>query len=261
MAPLRFLLDLLRRPSARHRYGQAALQRIDLHVPPGAGPHPVAILLHGGSWLGGLRYSKLLMRPLAADLTRRGWAAWNVEYRRGATGGWPATFEDVAAAVDLLAEARDPRLDLERVIAVGHSAGGQLALWAAARPRAAPGAPGREPRVRISRVVSLAGVCVMAKPARGEPTGAIGTFLGGGPDEVPERYAEADPIGRVPLGIPTLLVHGEADDTVPVKRSREYAQAARAAGDDVKLVEIPGADHRDPIDPRGACWRAVVEWL
>jgi pimeloyl-ACP methyl ester carboxylesterase len=115
--------------------------------------------------------------------------------------------------------------------------------------------------VRISRVVSLAGVCVMEEPARGEPTGAIGTFLGGGPDEVPERYAQAEPLSRVPLGIPTLLVHGEADDTIPPRRSREYGQAAGAAGDDVELVEIPGADHRDPIDPRGACWAAVVRWL
>jgi acetyl esterase/lipase len=261
VAPLRFLLDLLRLPSARYRYGPAPLQRIDLHLPSDDGPHPVAILLHGGSWLGGLRYSKLLMRPIAADLARRGWAAWNVEYRRGKSGGWPATFDDVAAAVDLLAEKGDPRLDLERVVAIGHSAGGQLALWAAARPTAAPGAPGRDPRVRISRVVSLAGVCVMEVPARGEPTGAIGTFLGGGPDEVPERYAQAEPLSRVPLGIPTLLVHGEADDTIPPKRSREYAQAARAAGDDVKLVEIPGADHRSPIDPRGACWAAVAGWL
>jgi acetyl esterase/lipase len=261
MASLRFLLDLLRRPSARYRYGPAPLQRIDLHLPPGDGPHPVAILIHGGSWLGGLRYSKLLMRPVAADLTRRGWAAWNVEYRRGNTGGWPVTFDDVAAAVDLLAEKNDERLDLERLVAIGHSAGGQLALWVGARPTARAGAPGRDPRVRISRVASLAGVCVMEEPARGEPVGAIGTFLGGGPDEVPDRYAEAEPLSRVPLGIPTLLVHGKADETIPLKRSRQYAQAARAAGDEVELVEIPGADHRDPIDPRGECWAAVVGWL
>lgn len=266
MAFLRFLPDLLRPPAARHRYGPGRSQRVDLHLPPGPGPHPVAILLHGGSWLADARYRKWLMRPLAADLTRRGWAAWNVEYRGvgrgpGRGGGWPQTFEDVAAAVDLLAEVRDDRLDLDRVLVVGHSAGGQLALWAARRPSAAPEAPGGPPRVQVSRAVALAGVLVMGKPARSEPTGAICTFLGGGPDDVPERYAEADPIGRVPLGVPTLLVHGEADDTIPLKRSREYEAAAQAAGDDVKLVAIPGADHRDPIDPRGDCWRAVLEWL
>lgn len=264
MSVLALLPDLLRPPSARHSYGPAASQRLDLHLPAGPGPHPVAVVLHGGSWLADRRYGKWVTRPLAADLARRGWAAANVEYRRvgrGQGGGWPATFHDVAAAIDGLAGLGDGRLDLDRVVTIGHSAGGELALWAAARPRLPAGAPGAGPRVRVARAVSMAGVCVMAKPARSDPGGAIADFLGGGPDEVPERYAQAEPIARVPLGVPTLLVHGDADETIPLKRSREYAEAAREAGDDVELVEIAGADHRAPADPRGAVWRAVLDWL
>jgi acetyl esterase/lipase len=122
----------------------------------------VAVVLHGGYWQA--KYGKLTTRPLSVDLTRRGWAAWNVEYRRlgrGQGGGWPQTFDDVARAIDLLADLGDPRLDLGRVAAVGHSAGGQLALWAGNRPGLPEGAPGASPRVTIGRVVALAPVTRM----------------------------------------------------------------------------------------------------
>src|SRR3954471_19634174 len=125
--------DALARPQ-RHSYGDHRLQSTDLYVPRGEGPHRVVILIHGGSWRA--KYGRWVMRLVAADLVRRGYAVWNVGYRRmgrGEGGGWPATFDDVGAAVDLLAAVGDPRVDLADVVLVGHSAGGQLALWAASR--------------------------------------------------------------------------------------------------------------------------------
>ena len=244
----RVLLDFLARPE-RYRYGSHRWASADLYVPDGPGPFAVVVLLHGGYWRA--KYSKRTLKAAAADLTRRGIAAWNVEYRRvgrGQGGGWPATFEDVAAAIDHLALLDDPRLDLAGgVAAIGHSAGGQLALWAASRADAG---------VRVNRVAAQAAVCNLT--VAGEPAWE---FLGGTPQEVPERYDFADPMRLIPLGVPTLLVHGAEDETVPVKRSREYAAAARAAGDDVTLVEpVPGG-HRIHPDPRSEAWRVAAEWV
>jgi acetyl esterase/lipase len=243
----RVLIDFLKR-AERHRYGAHRCQRADLYLPLGPGPHPVAVVLHGGYWRA--QYSKRVMKGACADLVRRGVAAWNVEYRRigrGQGGGWPTTLEDVAAGIDHLAEVADGRVDLDSVSAVGHSAGGQLALWAASRT---------DPRVRVRRVVAQAAVCHLA--VAGEPAWR---FLGGKPDEVPDRYEAADPMRLLPLGVPTLLVHGAEDETVPVERSREYAEAARAAGDDVELVEpVPGG-HRAHPDPRSVAWRTAAEWI
>jgi acetyl esterase/lipase len=133
------LFDFLKR-GRTHSYGGDRSQVADLHLPRGPGPHPVVVLVHGGSW--GRRYGRIVMRGLAGDLLRGGWAVWNIEYRRiGNGGGWPETFEDVAAAIDLLAAINAP-IDLDRVSLVGHSAGGHLALWAASRPSLPSGAPG-----------------------------------------------------------------------------------------------------------------------
>jgi acetyl esterase/lipase len=244
----RVALDFLSLPE-RHRYASHRWARADLHVPSGPGPFPVAVMLHGGYWRA--RYSKRLMKAASADLARRGVAAWNVEYRRvgrGQGGGYPATFDDVAAAIDHLASLDDPRLSLEGgVTAIGHSAGGQLALWSASR---------EDPAVPVTRVVAQAAVCNVT--AAGEPAWE---FLGGSPDEVPERYDFADPMRLVPLGVPTLLVHGADDETVPVARSRAYAEAARAAGDDVTLVEPEPGGHRVHPDPRTEAWRVAAEWV
>lgn len=254
--------DLLGRPQA-HRYGAHRCQRADLHLPAGPGPHPVAVTIHGGSWVA--RYGKLVMRALAADLARRGWAAWNIEYRRvgrGQGGGWPATLLDVAAAIDHLPDVPAP-LDLERVVVVGHSAGGQLALWAAGRGKLAPGAPGEGPRVSPHAVVSQAGVNDLASSYRECRGGAVLLFLGRSPEQAPERYEVADPIGQVPLEQPVLLVHGVRDATVSIRRSRDYARAAGAAGGHVELVEIEGPQgaHRRHIDPDGHAWSVVTGWL
>lgn len=251
---LRIARSALRRPDTR-RYGPHPRQVADLHVPLGLGPHPVAIVLHGGYWQP--PHGKLIMRPLCHDLVRRGWAAWNIEYRRLGRegGGWPQTFDDVAAAIDQLVDLADPRLDLQRVTAVGHSAGGQLALWAAARSVLPAGAPGAAPRVVPERVLALATVCDLR---RGGNTARL--LLGGSPEEVPERWALADPMRRIPLDVPVALVHGADDETVPVQDSRAYAAAALAAGADVTLIE-PLGGHRDPIDPTSAAWAAGAAWL
>jgi acetyl esterase/lipase len=215
------------------------------------GGHDVAVLIHGGFWRAA--YGLDLMRDLAADLAARGWTTWNLEYRRlGKGGGWPATLEDVAAGVDHLAElvgGGPPR----RVVAVGHSAGGQLAAWAATRER---------PRVRLDAVVVQAGVVDLRLAWELRLSGGVvADFLGAPPDEVPDRCAAASPRERLPLGVPVLLVHGALDDDVPPRMSREFAAAARAAGDTVTLHEVDEEGHMEHVAPRSALWRRVTAWL
>lgn len=249
--------SVLSRPT-HHTYAhEHAVQVADLHLPRGVGPFPVAVLLHGGHWQA--RHGKLTTRPLAVDLTHRGWAAWNVEYRRlgkGQGGGWPATFSDVATAIDHLAALGDARLDLARVVVIGHSAGGQLALWAAARRGLLGAAPGASPRVRVGAVVALAPVTELTRAGR-----AARALLGGSPEHFPERFAQADPIQRLPLGLPTLLVHASDDPTIDVRDSRAYVRAARAAGDDATLVEPATGAHRGLLDPGTKTWKTAAEWL
>lgn len=224
----------------------------------------MAVVLHGGFWK--RRYGGRLNEPLCRDLAARGWAAWNVEYRRvgfRAGGGWPATFADVAAAIDHLAVLeRELPLDLGRVVTIGHSAGGHLALWAAARPGLPAGAPGARPVVPVTHAVAQAGVSDLEEAARLElGGGAVRRLLGGLPAERPEPYALGSPLARLPLGVPQLLVHGEEDDTVPVALSRRYAEAAGAAGDEVDLVTLPGAGHFEHLDPGSEAWKIVTDWL
>ena len=254
---LRIARTALRNPATRHRYGEHPRQVADLHRPAGRGPFPVVVVLHGGYWQP--PYTKLIMRPLCVDLARRGYAAFNVEYRRLGRegGGWPQTFDDVAAAIDHLADGglRGAGLDVARVTLLGHSAGGQLALWAAGRPELPAGAPGAAPRVSASRVLALAPVCDLEGAGR-----AACALLGGLPSEVPERWRQADPMRRIPLGVPVGLVHALGDETVSVQRSREYVTAARAAGAEVTLTETTGG-HRAPIDPVTRAWKAAAQWL
>jgi acetyl esterase/lipase len=244
------------------RYGPDEDHVGDLWLPETDGPHRVAVVIHGGYWRAG--YGRDLMDAVCADLAGRGWAAWNLEYRRvGAGGGWPATFLDVAAGVDVLhALAEDHRLDLARVAAIGHSAGGQLALWTAARAGLPAGAPGAEPVVRPAGVVSQAGVCdLRLSAALGEGSRAAAALLDGAPDERPERYALASPAERVPLGVPQGVVHGDRDADVSLAISERYAERARAAGDDAELVVLPGADHFALIDPGTRAWAACLAQL
>jgi acetyl esterase/lipase len=243
------------------RYGPLPDQLGELFLPDGAPRRPV-VVLHGGYWRA--RYDRHLMDALCLDLCARGAAAWNVEYRRvGAGGGWPATFEDVAAATDALLElaAETPLALAAGVAAVGHSAGGQLALWLAARARLPAGAPGAAPRVRPARVAAQAPVADLREAARRRLSDrAAQGLLGGEPDACAERYALASPAERVPLGVPQLLVHTADDADVPLAQSRGYAAAARAAGDDVELAE-PAGDHYVHLDPAGEAWRRTAAWL
>jgi acetyl esterase/lipase len=239
------------------RYGDHPDQVANLHLPARPGdPHPCVVLVHGGFWRE--RWDRTTTTAIASDLARRGLAAWNVEYRRVGQegGGWPGTLLDVAAGVDALVGVAE--VDERRVVVVGHSAGGQLALWLAARHRLATGAPGADPVVRPRAAVSLAGVCDLAAGAAAAlGAGAVQDFLGGEPDAVPDRYASASPAVLLPLGIPQLLVHGRRDEAVPSSQSRGYAALAAAAGDRVELVE-PDADHFDVIDPQHPAWREAA---
>jgi acetyl esterase/lipase len=219
----------------------------------------VVTVIHGGYWRA--RYDRSLMAGLCLDLAAHGWAAWNLEYRRvGAGGGWPETFMDVAAGVDLLADLDAP-LDLERVAAIGHSAGGQLAVWAAARHTLRPGAAGSSPRVRIGAVVSQAGVLDLRLAARLSPSDEPTRALLGSPEENESAYSLASPRERVPLGLPQLLLHGEDDDTVSMRIAESYAAAAREAGDSCELVVLPRTGHFEHIDASSDAWRVAREWL
>ena len=222
----------------------------------------MAVLLHGGFWRA--QYDLQIMDRLVPDLAGRGWAVWNLEFRRvgfPSRGGWPATFEDVAAGIDHLGRLEEP-LDLSRVVAIGHSAGGHLACWAAARGGLPPEAPGAEPETPLAGAVAQAGVVDLRAAAElGLSDGAAESLLGGSPAEWPERYNLASPFERLPLGVPQLLVHGDADDIVPIAISRRYAEQAAMEGDDCRLVELNGVGHFEHLDPRTKAWRAVSEWL
>ncbi len=218
------------------------------------------VVIHGGYWKA--RYDRSLMTGLCEDLVDHGVAAWNLEYRRvGNGGGWPETFDDVAAGVDLLFDLEAP-LDLDRIAAVGHSAGGHLALWAAARATLSSPAPGAGPRVLPRAVVSQAGVADLRLAAitspSDEPTCAL---LGGSPATHPERYAVASPRERVPLGVEQLVLHGEDDETVSRKISESYVAAAVAVGDPCELRVLPCTEHFEHIDPSTDAWRIGRDWL
>jgi acetyl esterase/lipase len=242
-------------------YGPGPDQFLELTLPAGDAPAPVAVVLHGGFWRA--RHGIELARPLAADLAARGWAAVAVEYRRvGAGGGWPTTLADVAAAVDSLpGVGAANRLDLGDVTAIGHSAGGHLAAWLAGRGRLPAGAPGAAPRVAVTAAVLQAGVLDLGAAVTADlGSGATVGFLGGTPEELPGRYATTDPVRLLPTGVPVLCVHGEADSTVPLDQSERYAVAATAAGDGVEVVAVPG-DHMAVIDLAGEGWRRALDWM
>jgi acetyl esterase/lipase len=237
-------------------YGPSPDHVGDLYLPHRAGHRssgraPVIGLLHGGFWR--MPYGRDHIAPIAGDLKDRGFAVWNLEYRRVGTagGGWPGTLQDVGSGIDhlaTLAEHGEP-IDLDRVTIVGHSAGGHLALWSALKDKVR--GDGFQPkRVNVSMAVGLAAVADLALAHELRcGNGAVDNFLGGSPLEVAARYRTASPAEMLPIGVKLLLVHGSIDVDVPVVISRRYAAAATAAGDDVNFIELADADHMDFIDP------------
>jgi dipeptidyl aminopeptidase/acylaminoacyl peptidase len=226
-----------------HRYGPNSEQVADLRTPTHPGPHPVVILIHGGNWRAA--HSRTKMEAVAVDLVGRGWATWNIEYRRlGNGGGHVVTANDVDDAIRALDQASDC-VDRHRVVLLGHSTGGQLALCAGLSHD-------------VAAVVSIAGYCDLAAAAElGLGGGATQAYCGGSPDEVPAHYRAADPLNHLPLGRKTLLFHGTADDRVPFEQSISYAGAAKDAGDECELLLLPDADHFSVIDPRTEHWSLI----
>lgn len=233
-------------PDVRVAYGAEPLQFGDLRLPANDGPHRVVVAVHGGYWQA--IHNLTHAGHLCVDLARHGIATWNVEYRRigDPGGGWRGTLDDVLHAFEHLPElARTHSLDLDRVVVVGHSAGGQLALWAAARTR-----------LRLRGVVSLAGVVDLHMLDRsGADRGLARRLLGGGPDEVPDRWREASPREQLPWPVRTILVCGTAD--VHWAPNEATAAAATDAGGDVELVALHGAGHFELVDPAAAEWEVV----
>ena len=239
-------------------YGPDPFQFGYLRVPKSKSPHPVAIVIHGGFWRAAfdLEHSG----HMCAALTRAGLATWSLEYRRiGNPGGaWPGTCDDVLkGALQVRSFAEQHGLDASRMVAIGHSAGGHLALWLAAQ---------KNPRLR--GVVSLAGVADLRRAYELKlSSNVVRDFMAGAsPDAAPAEYRKASPIEMLPLGIPVRLIHGDADEIVPIEISKRYEAAAHKAGDlSTKLVTLPGANHFPAITPQSVEWpvveRAVLELL
>ncbi len=246
-------------PDARIPYGSDPLQFGDLRLPKTRGPHAVVVVIHGGCWRS--QYTIDHIGSFSDALTRDGLATWTIEYRRVGDpgGGWPGTFLDVGAGIDHLRRlCEEHPLDLGRVVVVGHSAGGHLALWAGARPKLTEASiRGSEP-LAPKGVVSLAGVDNLRRALDdGVCDNMAAELLGGTPAEVPERYAVASPIELLPLGLPQHLVSGARDPVVPEAFGRAYSAAARDAGDEATLSVIPDAGHFELIAPSTAAWRQV----
>jgi acetyl esterase/lipase len=246
----------------RIRYGSLHAQVAELwHPEDTVTACPVVILIHGGFWR--QPYTKRLMHGLARAVLDRGWVAYNIEYRRVGPlgkGGWPETFEDVSDAIDALAGV--DRIDHRRIVTCGHSAGGQLALWAGGpRSTGVTRRPESE-SIRLRAVISLAGVVDLESAAQFDlGRGAVQALMGGGPEERPDRYALASPASLLPIGIPQLLVHGLADHTVPASLSAAYVELAQSRGDDAEYVPLSGVSHMEMIDPGGAAFEVVLSRL
>lgn len=246
----------VRAPDRVIAYGTEPSQFAELWLPPGAAAGlPVVVLIHGGCWLAA--YDIAHIRPLAAALADAGFAVWAPEYRRvgEAGGGWPGTFRDVAAAVDFLGQLDEPRLDRGRVVTAGHSAGGHLALWAAARALVPADSPLHDAAPFAPRgALGLAAITDLAAYAAGGNSCQEVTprLLGGVPADVPERYEQASP-AALGVAVPTVLVQGGADSIVPPAQAEALAGAA--------VVLLPEAGHFDLVHPDSPALGRIVEQL
>ena len=248
-------------PDRRFRYGDDSLQVVDLWLPEGqpVGRWPTILMVHGGCWQSAIA-DRRLMDWAAADLRRQGYAVWNIDYRGvdREGGGYPGTFRDAAAAADLLRVHADAcRLELSRIVAVGHSAGGHLALWLAARHRLPPQSVlATDDPLPIAHVVSLGGLpdlaAVESSPDNGCGTDVIAQLVGDRPD----RFRDTSIPNLLPLGIPKDLVNGWDDRIVPARMGRDFSRIARERGDEVKLHEVRDTGHVELIAPGTPAWRA-----
>ena len=255
--------DLLARarpqPTATVRYGPAALQVADVWVPDGPGPHPTVLIVHGGCWQSEIA-DRRIMNWIAGDLRGRGIAVWNIDYRGVDRdgGGYPGTFLDAAAAADALRSAAPKHgLDISRLVGVGHSAGGHLALWLAGRPRLPADSPLRTPDpLPIPHVVSLGGLPDLEEAARppgsGCGTEVIGQLTGG-------RFADTSVPRLGPLGVMQVLINGMQDRIIPTAYAEGYAAPMRAAGDTVRVRMVDRTGHVELIAPESAAWAIAVK--
>ena len=251
-------------PTAKLAYGPAPSQFAELFVPSGAGPFPVAVLVHGGCWnskFGGI----VQFRNMAGALAARGIAVWNVEYRRidEPGGGYPGMYLDMHAALDLLkAQAPAHKLDLSRITAVGHSAGGQLVQWMAGRTRIPAGSPLHQANpLRVDRIVSLGGLADLRHEAALIKSSCDRdiTQLAGTPSAArPDVLADTNAADLMPNGSRTWLVTGALDTISPPRVAHDYAARANAAGDKAEVVILPEASHYDEVATTSPAWPQVL---
>ena len=252
-------------PDHRLSYGKDSSQFGELRLPSGAGPHPVVVLIHGGCFKAA--YATLRdLAPMGDALKAAGIATWNIEYRRVGQpgGGWPGTWLVVGSAVDQLPVlAREHPFDLNRVVIVGHSAGGHLAMWAAGRARVPAGSEIHSANpLPVRGVLNLAGPVDLSENIAGyeglcRDTVVTG-LMGGTPAQVPDRYAQASARPLIPLGVPQVLLMGEHEDFVPRSLAEAYARAATDAGDLVRVIVIPAVGHFDIASPVATTWPRVL---
>jgi acetyl esterase/lipase len=255
------------RPDHHYAYGRAASQFAELFVPDGGGPFPVVVLIHGGCWtvaFGGMTQ----MHNMAGDLRAQGIAVWNVEYRRVDEdgGGYPGTYQDVGVALDALrGAAREHDLDLTRVVLVGHSAGGHLAQWGAARARLPAASVLRtEAPLPVPVVVSLGGLADLRHEQQLIKTSCERDMvqLTGLPSvSRPDVFADTSPAELLPAGVRTVLIHGEFDTISPPRAGQDYARRAAAAGDVAEFILLPGASHYDEVAASSASWPIVSDQI
>jgi acetyl esterase/lipase len=253
-------------PDLTLSYGPLPEHVVDVRLPAGGavlGPAALVVVVHGGFWKA--EWDRAHVAPQSAGLVAAGHVVATVEYRRVrmAGGGWPGTLDDVALLTDavpaLVAAALPGRIDPAGTVLIGHSAGGHLVTWAASRHRLPTSSPWHRADPLPVGVVALAGVLDLGLAAALRlGGGATQALLGGEPAAFPARYAVADPARLLPTGVPTVLVHGTQDEAVPLDVSRSYAAAAAAAGQQVTLHELAGADHMALIDPASPAWPAVL---
>jgi len=249
---------------ARISYGSDALQFAELRLPKTTGPHPVAIIIHGGCWLS--RFADLKNTAALADAIRKmGIATWNIEYRRldHTGGGWPGTFQDVAMAADFLEQiSAQNELDLNKVIVIGHSGGGHLALWLAGRHQLSYSSVlFSSTSLTLRGVISLGGVTDL-KAYRNKASNVcgqdvIGMLLGGNEAEITKRYQEASPIVLLPFHIPQRLFVGEDDLAIDLEAHQKYVSLAKEKSENIKLIQIPGAGHHEYNVPNSIAWPLI----